>query len=117
MCDCGLLLFTPCISTECYGQNAVLQPYDLPVNRGVCVGESISELITDYARRGSRRISYAIIARILLRHAIRLRGMSAHPRMRTMQFLKEAVAQGAASYQAAKVRDRSVLHCNSHVQD
>ena len=77
----------------------------------------VSELITDYARRGSRRISYAIIARILLRHAIRLRGMSAHPRMRTMQFLKEAVAQEAASYQAAKVRDRSVLHCNSHVQD
>ena len=34
MCDCGLLLFTPCVSTACYGQNAVLQPYDLPVTQG-----------------------------------------------------------------------------------
>ena len=34
VCDCGLLLFTPCISTACYGQNGVLQLYDLPVNTG-----------------------------------------------------------------------------------
>ena len=96
-----------CRPSRRYGQNGVLQPYDLPVNRGeASVRESVRKLITDYARRGSRRISYAIIARILLRHAIRLRGMSAHPRMRTTQFLKEAVAQGAASCQAAKVRDR-----------
>ena len=42
---------------------------------------------------------------------------STHLRMRTTQFLKEAVAQGAASHQAAKVRGRSVLQRHSYVQD
>ena len=36
---CGLLGFAPCVKDRvlravCYGQNAVLQPYDLPVNGG-----------------------------------------------------------------------------------
>ena len=38
-----------------YGQNDVLQPYDLPVTRGECARAWVlRQLITDCARRGSR---------------------------------------------------------------
>ncbi len=46
------------LTGKVYGQNDVLQPYDLPVTRGeerVCVRAWVlRHLITDCARRGSR---------------------------------------------------------------
>ena len=56
-------------------------------------------------------------ARMLEHLSVHKMRASTHSRMRTTQFLKEVVAQGAASHQAAKVRDRSALHRHSYVQD